>query len=117
MPEKMFNEQKDDNAGNSSYRRLERVAGWLLLATGLVVLLGYTGWEMVSEFFLNPKESVVATIRSDGTGGFTMYSTIPDLAYRLSVGAVLGGFVVLLVSVGRESLTKYRTERYREVER
>jgi len=25
--------------------------------------------------------------------------------------------VVLLVSVGRESLTKYRTERYREVER
>lgn len=113
----MFNEQKDDNAGNSSYRRLERVAGWLLLATGLVVLLGYTGWEMVSEFFLNPKESVVATIRSDGTGGFTMYSTIPDLAYRLGVGAVLGGFVVLLVSVGRESLTKYRTERYREVER
>ena len=113
----MFNEQKDDNAGNSSYRRLERVAGWLLLATGLVVLLGYTGWEMVSEFFLNPKESVVATIRSDGTGGFTMYSTIPDLAYRFGVGAVLGGFVVLLVSVGRESLTKYRTERYREVER
>ena len=113
----MFNEQKDDNAGTSSYRRLERVAGWLLLATGLVVLLGYTGWEMVSEFFLNPKESVVATIRSDGTGGFTMYSTIPDLAYRLGVGAVLGGFVVLLVSVGRESLTKYRTERYREVER
>jgi hypothetical protein len=46
-----------------------------------------------------------------------MYSTIPELAYRLGVGAVLGGFVVLLVSVGRESLTKYRTERYREVER
>ena len=113
----MFNEQKDDNAGNSSYRRLERVAGWLLLATGLVVLLGYTGWEMVNEFFLNPEESVVATIRPAGTGGFTMYSTIPDMAYRLGIGAVLGGFVVLLVSVGRESLTKYRTERYREVER
>ena len=113
----MFNEQKDGNAGNSSYRRLERVAGWLLLTTGLVVLLSYTGWEMVNEFFLNPEESVVATIRADGTGGFTMYSTIPDLAYRLGGGAVLGGFVVLLVSVGRESLTKYRTERYREVER
>ncbi len=81
------------------------------------MLLSYTGWEMVNEFFLNPEESVVATIRPDGTGGFTMYSTIPELAYRLGVGAVLGGFVVLLVSVGRESLTKYRTERYREVER
>ena len=113
----MINEQKDGDGGNSSYRRLERVAGWLLLTTGLVVLLSYTGWEMVNEFFLNPEESAVATIRPDGTGGFTMYSTIPELAYRLGVGAVLGGFVVLLVSVGRESLTKYRTERYREVQR
>jgi predicted lysophospholipase L1 biosynthesis ABC-type transport system permease subunit len=113
----MINEQRDDSTGTFGYRHLERMAGWLLLATGLVVLIGYTGWEMVNEFFLNPEESVVATIRPDGTGGFTMYSTIPELAYRLGVGAVLGGFVVLLVSVGRESLTKYRTERYREVER
>ena len=113
----MINEQKDDNAGDSSYRRFERVAGWLLLATGLVVLLGYAGWEMVNEFFLNSEESVVATIRPDGIGGFTMYSTVPELAYRLGVGAVLAGFVVLLVSVARESLTKYRTERYREVQR
>ena len=113
----MINEQRDDSTGTFGYRHLERKAGWLLLATGLVVLIGYTGWEMVNEFFLNPEESVVATIRPDGTGGFTMYSTIPDMAYRLGIGAVLGGFVVLLVSVGRESLTKYRTERYREVER
>ena len=113
----MINVQRDDSTGNSSYRRLERMAGWLLLATGLVVLIGYTGWEMVNESFLNPEESVVATIRPAGTVGFTMYSTIPDMAYRLGIGAVLAGFLVLLVSVGRESLTKYRTERYREVQR
>ena len=85
----MINEQRDDSTGTFSYRHLERMAGWLLLATGLVVLIGYTGWEMVHEFFLNREESVVAEIRPDGTGGFTMYSTIPDMAYRLGIGAVV----------------------------
>jgi hypothetical protein len=114
----MLNKQENGGAGESIYRRLERSVGWLLLAIGLIVLLGYTGWDILDEFFLNPKESPVAVIRPDGTGGFTVLSTpLPAPIYRLGVGAALGGCIVLLISVGRESLTKYRTERYREVKR
>lgn len=100
VTEAMLNEEIPaldiDDAWHSIYGRLERSTGWLLLSAGLILLLGYAGWQLLTEFFFN---------------------TEAPLIVRLGVGATLGGAVVLLVSIGREVLSKYRSERYREVKR
>lgn len=100
VTEEMLNEEivgfDIDDAWQNIYRRLERSTGWLLLSAGLILLGGYASWALLTGFFLNGEESIIA---------------------RLGVGAVLGGAIVLLVSIGREVLTKYRSERYREVQR
>ena len=85
-----------DAAWETIYRRLERQVGWLLLSAGLILLIGYGAWELLSEFLLNSEESLVV---------------------RLGVGGAIAGTIVLLVSIGREVMTKYRSERYREVKR
>ncbi len=100
MTEDMLNEEIPtldiDAAWETIYRRLERSAGWLLLSAGLILLLGYAGWNMLNDFFLNPEVPLVV---------------------RLGTGGALGGGIVLLVSISREVLTKYSSERYREVKR
>jgi anti-sigma factor RsiW len=83
-------------AWETIYRRLERSTGWLLMSAGLILLLAYGAWEMLLGFFLS--------------------SDVPVIV-KLGTGAVVAGAVVLLVSIGRETLTKYRGERYREVNR
>ena len=83
-------------AWETIYRRLERSTGWLMLSAGLILLLVYGSWELLQGFFLDPE---------------------PPLVVKLGFGAVLVGVIVLLVSIGREVLTKYRGERYREVNR
>ncbi len=85
-----------DAAWETIYRRLERSTGWLLFSAGLILLLAYGAWELLQGFFLDPE---------------------PPLVIKLGVGAVLAGVIVLLVSIGREVLTKHRGERYREVNR
>jgi len=85
-----------DVAWETIYRRLERSTGWLLLSAGLILLLAYGAWELLQGFFLDPAA---------------------PLMVKLGIGATLGGGIVLLVSIGREVLTKYRGERYREVSR
>ena len=100
MTEEMLSEELPtldiDAAWETIYRRLERSVGWLLLSAGLILLLGYTGWNMLDEFFLNPEVPLIV---------------------RLGAGGGLSGVIVLLVSIGREVLTKHRSERYREVKR
>ncbi len=85
-----------DMAWETIYRRLERSTGWLLLSAGVIILLAYGGWALLQDFFLDPAEPFVV---------------------KLGIGATLAGVIVLLVSIGREVLTKYRGERYREVNR
>jgi len=100
VTEEMLNEEiaalDVEDAWQNIYRRLERSTGWLLLSAGLILLAGYGAWALLTEFFFDPEAPIVA---------------------RLGVGATLGGSIVLLVSIGREVLTKYRGERYREVKR
>ena len=100
VTEDMLNEEivgfDIDDAWQNIYRRLERSTGWLLLSAGLILLGGYASWALLTGFFLDPENPLIP---------------------RLGVGAVLGGAIVLLVSIGREVLTKYRSERYREVKR
>ena len=85
-----------DDAWQTIYRRLERSTGWLLLSAGVILLAGYFGWTMLNEFFLDPEAPLIV---------------------RVGVGATVAGGIVLLVSIGREVLTKYQSERYREVKR
>ena len=100
VTEEMLNEEivglDIEDAWQNIYRRLERSTGWLLLSAGLILLGGYASWALLTGFFLDPENPIIA---------------------RLGFGAVLGGAIVLLVSIGREVLTKYRSERYREVKR
>ena len=85
-----------DAAWENIYRRLERAFGWLLLSIGLIILTGYGAWHFLQDFLLD--------------------STAP-LLLRVGVGAGVAGMIVLLISIGRERLFFYRTERYREVQR
>lgn len=100
VTEAMLNEEIPaldiDDAWYGIYGRLERSTGWLLLSAGLILLLGYAGWQLLTDFF---------------------FSTEAPIVVRLGVGATLAGGIVLLVSIGREVLSKYRSERYREVRR
>ena len=85
-----------DAAWETIYRRMERQVGWLLLSAGLILVLGWVAWGFVSEFLLNAEEPLVL---------------------RLGIAGAIAGVIVLLVSIGREVLTKYGSERYREVKR
>ena len=83
-------------AWETIYRRMERGIGWLIMSVGLIILLGFGAWQMLNEFFLDPE--------------------VPFLV-RFGTGAAIAGAIVLLISIGREVTTKYRSERYREVQR
>ena len=83
-------------AWETIYRRMERGFGWLIMSIGFMVLLGYGAWQMLNQFFLDPE--------------------VP-LLVRFGTGAAIAGAIVLLISIGREVGTKYRSERYREVQR
>ena len=83
-------------AWETIYRRMERGFGWLIMSVGLIVLLGYGAWQLLNEFLLDPE--------------------VPFLL-KFGVGAAVAGAIVLLISIGREVSTKYRSERYREVQR
>jgi len=80
----------------SIYSGIERGFGWLLFGFGLLLLGTYGIWQFFYEFLLDSSVSFVV---------------------RLGVATVSGGSLLLLVSVIRERLRSYRSERYREVQR
>jgi ferric-dicitrate binding protein FerR (iron transport regulator) len=80
----------------SVYTRFERGVGWVLLSVGALVLLGWGSWEIVQ-----------ALVQDEEIPGFA----------KLAVFGVLGGGVVLLVSVFREKLFLHRRDPYRGVKR
>ena len=80
----------------SVYNRLERRIGWILFSIGVMILLFFGGYKMVEEIIKDP-----------------------SISFLLKAGilAVLGGVVVLLVSLIREQLFVRKRERYKEVEK
>lgn len=83
-------------AWENIYRRIERRVGWVLLWIGILLLSGYGLWHFARDFLL----------ASDA-----------PLVIRVGTGALAAGGLVLLVSFVRETLSKYGSERYREVQR
>ena len=79
------------------YNRIERGLGWIVFSIGCVILLTYGGFKAV--------EAIIAD---------------PQLALIVKVGiiAVIGGVVMLIVSVAREKIFTAKTDKYqKEVER
>jgi predicted anti-sigma-YlaC factor YlaD len=81
---------------NGVYRRVERGAGWILLSIGAIVLLAFGAFQFFKELLTDPN--------------------VP-LVLKIGVSTCAFGAIVLLVSIIRERLFLFKTERYREVER
>ncbi len=78
------------------YNRLERKIGWILLSIGGMILLFFGGYKAVE--------------------GIIQDSSTP-LLLKVGILTVLGGVVVLLVSLLREQVFVHKRERYKEVEK
>ncbi len=74
------------------FRRAERRTGWLLIIAGAMLAALYAMWKGVTDF-----------------GEITFVKVITV--------AVAAGFVILLVSVVRERVHQYKTDRYKDIER
>jgi predicted anti-sigma-YlaC factor YlaD len=78
------------------YRRIERGAGWIFLSLGAIILLAFGAYQFLKEFLGDPTISLIA---------------------KIGVSTCVLGVIILLVSIIRERLFLYKTERYKEVER
>ncbi len=85
-----------DNYWVNVYNRLERGLAWILFSIGAIILLTYSGFKAV--------ESIIAD---------------PQLAgiLKAAILMVIGGSVILLVSVVREKLFTRKSDPYKEVQR
>lgn len=80
----------------SIYNRLERRAGWILFSIGAIILIFFGGYKMVEGIIQDPST---------------------PLLLKVGILTVLGGIVVLLVSLIREQFYVRKRERYKEVEK
>ena len=78
------------------YRRIERGAGWIFLSIGAIILLSFGVYQFFKEFLADPNVSSIA---------------------KIGASVLAFGVIILLVSIIRERLFLFRTERYKEVER
>jgi hypothetical protein len=81
---------------DGTYNRIERRIGWLLFSIGVIVLLAGAFYELA-----------IVLLRSSAD----------PLWVRIAVGAIGGGFAILVVSVVRERLFTWKRDPYREVRR
>ncbi len=77
------------------YRRVEWGLGWLFLSAGIIIMIAFAVWELMNGFFLDP--------------------TVP-LFLKAGLALLLGGLIILLVSIIRERLFARKHDRYDEVE-
>ena len=81
---------------NNVYNRLERCTGWILFSVAAIALFIYGGFKLI--------ESVI----QDPTVGVLM---------KIGLLALLGGLVILFVSVLRERVYFWTKDRYKDVRR
>jgi predicted anti-sigma-YlaC factor YlaD len=80
----------------SIYNRLERRIGWIFLSIGAMILLFFGGYKAV--------EGIIQ-------------DTSTPLLFKIGILTLLGGVVILLVSLLREQIFVHKRERYKEVEK
>jgi hypothetical protein len=81
---------------DGTYNRIERRIGWLLFSIGVIVFLAGAFYEFAIVLLRNAAD---------------------PLWVRVAVGAIGGGFAILVVSVVRERLFTWKRDPYREVRR
>ena len=85
-----------DQYWGNVYNRIERGAGWLLFSVAAIILFIYGGFQLIEH------------IIDDPTVGVLM---------KIGLLALLGGLVILFVSVLRERVYLWSRDRYRDVRR
>ncbi len=85
-----------DQYWNNVYNRVERCTGWVLFSVAAIALFVYGGFKLI--------ESVI----QDPTVGLLM---------KIGLLALLGGLVILFVSVLRERVYFWTKDRYKDVRR
>ncbi|MFQ5631722.1 MAG: anti-sigma factor family protein [bacterium] len=81
------------------YNRIERGLAWIAISVGAVILLTYAIYHLIEALF-----------------GLMSDPVVPFLI-KLAVILVIGGLVVLFVSVVREKLMLQKKDQYKEVKR
>ncbi len=81
---------------SSVYNRMERRIGWILFSIGAIIILFFGGYKLVESLIQAPD--------------------IP-IFFKIAILSVLGGLVILVVSLVREQLFVRKRERYKEVEK
>lgn len=76
------------------YNRLERGIGWILTSLGAIILGLYGAFKLVEGLVKDPTVAVVV---------------------KIGLLLLVGGLVVLLVSIVRERIFMHRRDRYKEV--
>lgn len=81
---------------NSVYNHLERRIGWILFSIGAMILLFFGGYKALEDVIQD--------------------ASIPFLL-KVGILALMGGLIVLLISLMRERFFVRKRERYKEVEK
>ncbi|MBD3414738.1 MAG: hypothetical protein GF421_09950 [Candidatus Aminicenantes bacterium] len=80
----------------SVYNRLERKVGWIFLSIGAMILLFFGGYKLIEGLIKDPGSPLVL---------------------KIGILVALAGVVILVVSLAREQLFSYKSERYKEIEK
>ncbi len=79
------------------YRRTERAVAWILISIGLMIVIAFSAYMGLSQFYSDPEASI---------------------ALKVGVSAAILGGIIMIVSILRERLFARKHERYeKEVER
>lgn len=78
------------------YNKIERGISWILVSIGAILVIAYSLYQAMDEFFHNPAEPLVM---------------------KIGVGVLILGMIILFVSVIREKLMIRPVDKYRRVKR
>lgn len=85
-----------DRYWESTYNRLERQLGWIVLSIGAMIVLGFAGYNVVMSL---------------------VHDTETPVIVRLGIGLLCVGGAILFISVLRERIFTRKTDPYRGVRR
>lgn len=81
---------------SSVYNRMERQIGWILFSIGAIILFFFAGYHLL--------RGIIEDVNT-------------PFILKVGILAILGGIVVLFVSVLRERIFVNKRERYKEIEK
>ena len=81
---------------SSVYNKMERRIGWIFLSIGVIILVFLGAYQAVEELMTDPAK---------------------PLALKIGILALIGGGIIVFVSILREQLFFRKKERYKEIRR